>query len=226
MVRLQGLIFDLDGTLLDSAPDLRQALNQTLRAHKRRDLTLDEVKHMVGDGMLPLLSRAFAATGGPISDAEAYLRFQEFLLHYRDQKPDPAQIYPGGKETLEHYHKAGVKLGICTNKHEASTIRLLEELNLKHYFTFIAGGDTFLVHKPHPDHVRGVIEGLSVPVANCVMIGDGRNDVLAAQGAGIPCLAVTHGYGEDYGHLDADGLISGFNELPRALEKLGFTTNE
>ena len=98
---LQGLIFDLDGTLMDSAPDLRHALNQTLRAYGRRDVTLEETEHMVGDGMLTLLARAFAATGEAIDSAKSYAYFQEFIGYYRNQKPDPAQIYPHAVETLD-----------------------------------------------------------------------------------------------------------------------------
>jgi phosphoglycolate phosphatase len=113
-------------------------------------------------------------------------------------------------------------MGICTNKQEAATHHLLEELGLKNYFVFIAGGDTFPVHKPHPDHVNGVIEKLSVPSAHCVMVGDGPHDVTAARGAGIPCLVVTHGYGGDYHAFGAAALIDGFHGLVPALGKLGF----
>ncbi len=219
---LQGLIFDLDGTLLDSAPDLSHALNQTLKSHGRRALTLDEVKPMTGDGMLPMLSRAFAATGAAIPDSESYKLFQEFITHYRNSNPNPAQIYPHVEESLKTFKARNIKLGICTNKQEAATHRLLEQLKLKDYFEFIAGGDTFETHKPHPGHVRGVISALGVPPETCVMIGDSPNDVLAAQGAGIPCLVVTHGYGVGMDQYGADGLIDGFRALPEALGKLGF----
>jgi phosphoglycolate phosphatase len=222
MPRLQGLIFDLDGTLLDSAPDLRQALNMMLKDHGRRALTLDEVKSMTGDGMLPMMERAFAATGAPLPASESYARFQGFITHYRILKPDPAQIYPHAGEMLERYHAAGVKLGICTNKQEEATMRLLKDLDLARHFTFIAGGDTFPVHKPNPGHVLGVMEKLQVATEDCVMIGDGSNDVRAAQGAGIPCILVTHGYGVDVEELGADSMIGSLRELPEALAKLGF----
>jgi phosphoglycolate phosphatase len=222
MPQLQGLIFDLDGTLVDSAPDIRQALNATLAQHGRRELSLHEVKAMVGDGMMPLIDRAFAATGGKPNDFNAYQSFQAFIAHYRNLKADPSQLYPVARETIEHYHDAGVKLGICTNKQEAATLRLLEELGVRRFFGFVAGGDTFTTHKPHPDHVKGVIEKLKVSAANCAMVGDGLNDVRAAQGAGIPCIVVMHGYTEDYAALGADKLIKGFADLPDALSVLGF----
>ncbi len=223
MPLLQGLIFDLDGTLVDSAPDLRQALNLMLAQFGRRPLALDEVEGMTGDGMLPMVHRAFAATGEALPDTQSYERFQVFIAHYRSQKPDASQIYPGVMEALARFHAAGVRLGVCTNKQEAATLRLLEGLDLKRLFTFVAGGDTFTVHKPNPGHVNGVIEKLGVPAGGCVMIGDSVNDVLAAHGAGIPCVVVTAGYGQAPETLGADKLIRGFAELTAALETLGFT---
>jgi phosphoglycolate phosphatase len=223
MTPLQGLIFDLDGTLLDSAPDLRQALNLTLREHGHASLTLDEVKSLIGDGMLAMLKKAFALTGAAKSDADSYPTFSTFITHYRKLKPDQSQIFPEVISMLEMFQKKDIQLGICTNKQEAATIQLLEALNLKKYFKCIAGGDTFPIHKPHPDHVRGVIHDLGIAPKRCAMIGDSINDVLAAHGAGIPCLVVTHGYSSQIDDLKADVFISGFHELPEGLRKLGFT---
>jgi phosphoglycolate phosphatase len=219
---LRAALFDLDGTLVDSAPDLKNALNMTLRTHKRRDVTLDEVKEIVGDGMLTTLERAFAMTGKATSPAESYERFQEFIMHYRGLKADIEQIYPDVVPMLENLSKAGVKLGLCTNKHEASTHQLLEQLNLKKYFSSIAGGDTFQVHKPHPGHVTGILDELKVSPAQAIMVGDSRNDVNAAKAAGVATLVVTHGYGLDVGELGADGLIDSFADFNSALAELGF----
>lgn len=224
MPLLQGLIFDLDGTLLDSAADLRQAINLTLRDEGLRALTLDEVKGTLGDGLMPMLGRAFTMAGKPLENSEAYARSADFLAYYRGIEPDPDQLYPHAVEMLTRFRGAGTKLGLCTNKQEAATLHLLERLELTKFFDFVAGGDTFPVHKPHPGHVRGVIERLKAPLEGCVMIGDSANDVLAAQGTGIPCIAVTHGYGDNMESLGADSLIGGFKELPQALEKLGFKT--
>ena len=222
MSKLQGLIFDLDGTLIDSAPDLCNALNLTLKAHGRRALSIDETKLLTGDGMLPMLSRAFALTGNGIRDTESFTYFQEFITHYRTLPPLPEQIFPQGKETLERYKLAGIALGICTNKQEASTNRLLDGLGILSLFDFVAGGDTFPLHKPNPAHVTGVIERLCVPTENCVMIGDSTNDVQAAHGAGIPCVVVSHGYGGDFESLGADAIINKFDELDTTLARLGF----
>jgi phosphoglycolate phosphatase len=222
MPRLQGLIFDLDGTLLDSAPDLRQAMNLMLAQHSRRPLTLDEVKSMIGDGAVAFVKRAFVATGDPMTGDELpYV--QQYIGYYRNIKADPSQIYPHVAPLLEKYFHAGVKLGVCTNKQEAASYRVLEQLGLRRYFEFIAGGDTFPVHKPNPEHLHGVITALDVPRENCVFVGDGINDVRVAKNVGIPCVVVTHGYGrENAEDLGADGVIAGFDELPQALDKLGF----
>ncbi len=222
MPKLQAFIFDLDGTLVDSAPDLRHALNATLAEHGRRNLSLDELKAFLGDGMLTMLQRAFVATGAPLANDESYRVFQGFVEYYRKQPADTAAIYPHVRDLLEECARDGIKLGLCTNKQEAATHRLLEELDLARYFGFVAGGDTFMTHKPHPDHVRGVIKALDVPTEGCVMVGDSVNDVRAAQGAGIPCLVVTHGYGIDIAELGADGLIGGMDELRAVVTGMGY----
>lgn len=221
MPKLQGLIFDLDGTLIDSAPDLRQALNLTLAAAGRRPLTLSETKDFVGDGALALMQRSFAATGQPLPDSSLMTAVRQFLNFYRTITPDPAQIYPHVRETLEFYRHAGVVLGLCTNKPQAETDYLLHGLNLTDYFAFVAGGDTFQYHKPHPEHVSGTILGMDVPRTGCVMIGDSKNDILAAKAAKIPAILIDHGYGKS-GRVTADRQIASFTELPAALLSLGF----
>jgi phosphoglycolate phosphatase len=222
MPRLQGLIFDCDGTLLDSAPVIAQALNKMLQQQGRRLLSLEEVKPMIGEGAMALVERGFLATGGP-PGSDLFPFVQQYISAYRNITSDPAQIFPHVLDVLERYSKAGVKLGICTNKQELLTHRVLEELNLQGFFGFVAGGDTFPVHKPHPDHVYGVIKALDVPREGCVFVGDGPADVRAAHGAQIPCIVVTHGYTNDAEDLDADRLINGFDELPAALQEMGFT---
>lgn len=224
MPKLEGLIFDLDGTLVDSAPDIRNALNRTLVEQGRRDITLDEVKALVGDGLLVTLQRAFEKTGAALADDQSYRIFQIFVGYYRALKADPSQIYPGVTDALRQFRDRGVKLGVCTNKQETATHRILDELGLANYFTFVAGGDTYMVHKPHPDHVRGVAEAMAVSPAACVMVGDSANDVKAAKGAGMSCLMITHGYGTDVAGLGADGLIGSFAELDAALARIGFAS--
>ena len=220
---LHAVIFDLDGTLLDSEPDIRHALNQTLRKHGRRDITREEVVQIVGDGLRPTLHRALAATGGPIAVSERYDPFQDFVTFYSQQKPDSSQIYPHVVEVLTSLKSRNIKLGLCTNKQEDATLRLLQQLDMLGFFAFIAGGDTFPVHKPHPGHVLGVMDQLAVQAPHVVMVGDSSNDVRAAQSAGIPCIAVTHGYEKNIASLGAEQMITGFDHLLKALIDLNFS---
>jgi phosphoglycolate phosphatase len=222
MPKLQGLLFDLDGTLLDSAPDLRQGVNKLLADHDRRPLSLDEVKAMTGDGAMALVERAFAATGGPL-EGDFFPYVQAFIQHYRNVPPDPAQIFPQGRETLELFSKAGVKLGICTNKPSLATTKILDALDLSRYFGCIAGGDTYPVHKPHPDHLLKTIETLGVSPEGCVFVGDGPNDVVAARAAGLPSVVMMHGYCDRVEELEADRMIAGFDQLPDVLRHMGFS---
>ncbi len=222
MARLQAVLFDLDGTLLDSAPDICHSINQMLANHDRRPLSVAEMTPMLGDGAMALVQRAFEATGGALGD-DIFPFVQEHIRLYRAIEPDPNQIYPGGRSVLEQLSKAGVKLGVCTNKQEAASKRVLSGLGLLDLFDFVAGGDTFEVHKPHPGHIEGVLRHLEVPRAAAAFVGDGPNDVIASERAGIPCVAVSHGYGDDVDSLGATRVIEGFDHLIPALREMGFS---
>lgn len=224
MPRLEALIFDLDGTLLDSAPDLHQALNKMLTDNQRREVNLEETKCFVGDGAMAMVKRAFLATGA-LPEGDIFPYIQQFIGYYRSLPPDPSQIYPEVVETLESYHKAGVALGICTNKQEISTVKILDQLGLKKYFSFIAGGDTFPIHKPNPGHLLGVVQALKVTPHGTVFVGDGHNDIVAAHAAKMPCIVVTHGYGIDNDTPAPDAMIDGFKPLPQVLANLGYSVD-
>ncbi|MDD3183001.1 MAG: HAD-IA family hydrolase [Alphaproteobacteria bacterium] len=221
MHKLEAILFDLDGTLLDSAPDIRQGINLMLAEQGRPPLSLEQVKSFIGDGMMELCRKALAATGQePSGDLFPFV--QTFITHYRKVKPDPQQIFPHVRDVLENLKKQNIKMGICTNKNEGPTLGLLEQLDLLRYFGFIAGGDTFTIHKPNPGHITGVIEALEASPKGTLFVGDGINDVIACQRANLPCIVVTHGYSQDYNSIGADMLIAGFDELIPAINKLGF----
>lgn len=221
MKRLQGLIFDLDGTLLDSAPMMCQAVNRLLKEENRGALKLDEVKDMIGDGPMELVQRAFVATGGlPEGDREPFVR--RYIAYKGGGDVGPC-VFPHVTSVLQKYHAAGVKLGICTNGREAPAYALLNHLGIGGYFEFVAGYDTFPVHKPNPEHLLGVVTALDVEREGCVYVGDGPNDVRVAHAASMPLIVVTHGYGIDEEQaLESDKIIAGFDELPAALADLGF----
>ncbi len=217
---LSGVVFDLDGTLVDSAPDIHNALNLFLLERGRRGVTLNETKAALGDGVAKLLERILSMTGGRPEDFAADIH--SFLDIYRAIKGDPRQIYPQVIETLQGLRAGGIGVGLCTNKPEAATLKLLDDLAIEALFDAVAGGDTFAVHKPHPDHLRGVIQRMNVPVTGCVMVGDSPNDLAAAHGLGIPCVLVDYGYGADIGILPAEAVIGSMSELAEALARLGF----
>ncbi len=217
---LRGVVFDLDGTLVDSAPDIHNALNLFLLERGRRGVTLNETKTALGDGVAKLLERILSMTGGRPESFAADIH--GFLDIYRAIKGDPRQIYPQVIETLQNLRAGNIAVGLCTNKPEAATLKLLDDLAIAGLFDAVAGGDTFTVHKPHPDHLRGVIQRMKVPDACCVMVGDSPNDLAAAHGLGIPCVLVDYGYGADISILPAEAVIGSMGELARAIEQIGF----
>ncbi|MDE1901213.1 MAG: HAD-IA family hydrolase [Alphaproteobacteria bacterium] len=222
MPKLMALIFDLDGTLVDSAGDLRQAVNTVLAAHGRAALSLGDIKNMVGDGLRILLHRAFASTGEALPEAAERAAMDDLLRAYQTQKASRDMLYPLAEEMLAGFRARQIKIGLCTNKLYLPTLKLLDDIGIAGLFDFIAGSDTFPVFKPDPGHVLGVARALKTPPGHCVMIGDSANDINAARGAGIASIAVGHGYGRDVGTLGADAVIGGFGELAGALTRLGF----
>jgi phosphoglycolate phosphatase len=219
-IPLAGLVFDLDGTLIDSAPDTRNALNAFLVERNRRFVTLEETKQALGDGAVKLVERIFRLTGDCPPDIMADVR--AYITIYNTIKADPIQIYPDVVTTLRAFKKRNIPLGLCTNKPESATLKLLDELELRPYFAAIAGGDSFPVHKPDPAHLMGVIEQMGITPQGCVMIGDSPNDMVAAHGLGIPCILVDYGYGFDVSVLPAEAVISSMADLPKTLMRLGF----
>jgi phosphoglycolate phosphatase len=211
--------FDLDGTLIDSAPDIARALGRTLASFGRAGLTVPQVRAMVGDGSAMLLRQAFRATGPDLADdmvAEALARYLDI---YFEEPVDPACLFPGVRETLSALHDAGVRLGMCTNKPERITRKFLRELGLTALFPAVAGGDTLPVRKPDGRHLAWVLERLGEGPA--AMVGDNANDVKAARAVGIPVVAVSFGYPRmPVADLGADIVIDRFADLPAALGRL------
>jgi len=221
MGRIRAIVFDLDGTLIDSAPDLRTALNRLLAEHQRRPLSLAEVTVMIGDGAAKLVERAFAATGDAAGDDPASLT-AAFLALYEGNTAVETRAYPGVPETLSALRDDGIALGICTNKPEAPTREILRDLGLDGAFSAVYGGDTMAgVRKPDPRLLLAVVDSLGARPAESVMVGDNANDVGAARAAGLPVILRAGGYTAiPAERLGADAVIAGFDELRGALEGL------
>jgi len=213
--RPQAVVFDLDGTLVDTAPDLCATLNRMLAEHRRPTITLPELLPMIGDGAAKMVERGFAATGGLPQDMTLLVR--RFLEIYEANVAEESQPFPGVVSTLRRLRASGITLGVCTNKLTSLSQRLLDQLELTQYFTAIVGGDV-PARKPDPRHVLSTIERLGASPENAIMIGDSLNDVAAAKAAKVRVVAVTFGYtATPATELGADAVIDSFEELPTLL---------
>ncbi|MGE4280324.1 MAG: phosphoglycolate phosphatase [Magnetospirillum sp.] len=213
----RAAIFDLDGTLIDSLPDLTNAVNKMLADWGEAPLTGADVGPMVGDGAATLVTRAFNARGGlPGPDVAPFL--QRFLDHYEPHAADETKPWPGVAETLEYLRDKGVILAVCTNKPTKATHDVLAALNLDHFFAVVVGGDDAPALKPNPAHINAVLDRLGIHHEEAVMVGDSINDVLAAKGANMPVVVVSFGYSRVPPHeLGADLVIDDFTLLKRVI---------
>ncbi len=216
---LKAVVFDLDGTLIDSAPDLHTALNRLLAGQQRPALTIEQVKLMIGDGVVKLMERAFAATGKEIAATELAAMADAFLEDYEMNSAVLTRPFPGAVEALARLGGEGYRLGLCTNKPQAATMQTLASLGLADYFQAVIGGDQLPgVRKPDSCHLLATLERLGVAASGAIMVGDNANDVAAAHGAGMPVILVTFGYSRTpAAELGADAVIESFDELPAAL---------
>ena len=219
---LRAVVFDLDGTLVDTAPDLHAHLNALLAELGRGPASLEAVRLMVGDGSRVLIQRTLAATGGPPNDAELDELVRRFIARYTAKPLRLSAVYPGVRGALDALAARGVRLGVCTNKPQLPTDRLLELLGMAGRFGSAIGGDALPVRKPDGGHLRAVLERLGVEPTAAVMVGDSTNDVLAARALGVPCVVVDFGYTTVPPHeLGADAVIGHFDQLLPTLERLG-----
>jgi len=214
--RPRHLIFDLDGTLVDSAPDLATALNALLAELGKAPLTVPAIRAMVGDGAGVLVSRGLAAAG--LEDADQPAALKRFLALYRDCLIEQTRAYPEVEATLERLKAEGHKLGVCTNKPIDPTRRILAALGLIRFFGAVIGGDSLPQRKPDPEPLLAAIAELGGTVQGAVMIGDSANDMLCARAAAVPGILIPSDYGNPA--EDADLKLTTFAELPEALARI------
>lgn len=210
-------VFDLDGTLVDSAPDLVGALNAALALEDLAPVGVSEVRMMVGRGARVLIQRGLASRGREISGE----RFDEltaaFLAHYERHIADHSTLYPDVVRVLGELEEAGHGLAVCTNKPESLSLLLLDALGLKDRFAAICGADTFSGRKPDPVHLLGTIERAGGVRELAVLIGDSPTDREAARNAAVPCVLLDYGYSDvDVRDLGAEAVISHFADVPAA----------
>jgi len=217
------IVFDLDGTLVDTAPDLARTMNELLSRHGRDALPAASVRSMVGAGARALMEKAFERTGAPASDALLDQLYLDFLEHYIASIDELSEPYPGVVATLEALKREGAGLAVCTNKPEVASHRLLAALDLDRFFEAVLGGDSLPVRKPHPDHILEAVRRSGGRGERAVMIGDTLNDIEAARNARVPVIAVTYGYSDPpVAAHGPDHLIDEFGQLPALLAELGF----
>jgi phosphoglycolate phosphatase len=215
------LLFDLDGTLLDTAPDLHNTLNHCLISAGREAVTLESVKHMVGQGARVLLERGLTATGGMLEETEIQELMDLFFSFYGEHLSDHSVAYPGMIASLEKLQADGCIMGICTNKPVGFAKTISTDFNLDRFFPVITGGDSFEIRKPHPGHIEKSLDLLGNTDLPTVMIGDTHNDIDAANAADISSIAVSFGYGDQAASdLGATAIIDHFDELYETLSEV------
>ncbi len=210
------LVLDLDGTLIDSVPDLRAALNRLMAARGFSGFSRDSVAAMVGDGAAALVTRAFAARDAhaDAGDVEA------FVSDYTAHSAEGTKSFPGVPETLARLRADGWRLAVCTNKPVRAAKAVLDALALADFFHSVGGGDSFPVKKPDPAHLLATLAAAGGAASRAVMVGDHRNDVAAATGAGIPCIFAGWGYGPPEMAAGASAVAETFAEIPAAAGRL------
>jgi phosphoglycolate phosphatase len=215
-----ALIFDLDGTLVDTAPDLLEAINAVLKGEGRASVDLTTLRHMVGFGAPSAITQAFAATGAPVSDADLPRLVENFRAHYRKNIAVGSRPFPRVPETLRALQAKGTRLGVLTNKQQDMTDLLLPALNLSQYFGAVFGAGARAYTKPDPRLFHDVTNALGGGPA--IMIGDSVTDVKTARAAKAPVILVSYGYTpEPASTLGADAVTDDFAEIPFLVAKLG-----
>jgi len=208
------LVLDLDGTLVDSVPDLAAALNRLMQRRDLAAFSQAEVTAMVGDGVRALVERGFAARGAAMDEAA----LDAFLIDYTANAAVGSRAYPGVTATLEALRGQGWTMAVCTNKPEAPARALLAALGLDGFFAAVGGGDSFPVRKPNPAHLTATLAACNGDPARTVMVGDHHNDIHAAAGAGVASIWARWGYGA--GVTGAAAEADAFTDLPGILARL------
>lgn len=215
------LVFDLDGTLVDSLPDLVAATNHALSDLSLPPLPAETLRKTVGFGARRMIVEGLNQTGRALPDPEIDRLLTRFLAYYEPNIARQTRPFEGAVAALESFRARGARLAICTNKRLALAEHLLKELGIDGLFAAITGRDSFEVYKPHPDHLRGAIRMAGGDVTAAVMVGDTGIDISAARAASVPVVGCTFGYSDEpIETLSPDAVISHYSELDAAIRLL------
>lgn len=215
------IIIDLDGTLVDSAPDLADALDELLQERGLAPIGLEGARKLIGHGIVNLVRKALELRGLATTPDFLEIAATRFRELYAKRLPAKAVAYPGVMDALKALKAENWRLVVCTNKLESFSRKILEGLQLAAFFDVIAGPDTYGVAKPDPQHLLRTLPQIMPPVYKTIMIGDSEVDVETAHAAGIPVIAVTYGYSKiPLAQLKPQALANSFSEIPSLVKKL------
>jgi phosphoglycolate phosphatase len=215
----RAVLFDLDGTLIDSVPDLTESLNEVLGWRGLPPISFAKVRRMVGGGIPALITRALEEHG--VAADDTHVLVADMVKVYSKRATQLTTTYEGVKDTLITLTKAGIELAVCTNKLQQVTNTILCDLDIAQYFSVVVGARPGIARKPDPAIIHFATNALNVPLDAAVMIGDSRVDAEAARAAGIPIILTEFGYApEMLPELAPDGILAHFADLPHLLTTL------
>ncbi len=216
-----AVIFDLDGTLIESLPDIQAAANAMLAAHGFDPLDAETVRSYVGKGSRNLVERALRRYGMEPTDADIDAGLAQFLAAHDKEPVGRGYVFEGVIGVLDELKAAGCRLAVCTNKLQGPTRQVLAGYGLDDYFEVVIGGDAASKRKPDPAHVRDVLERLAIGAADAVMVGDSENDIEAAQGADVATVLVSFGYCHvPLESLGANAIVERFADVTDAVRRI------
>ena len=223
--RFDTVIYDLDGTLIDSAKDMQVAVSRVLAEHALPPVTEDDVRLFMGQGSKVTMGKAFAKHGRTLDEATLSAVTREFVRYYEADPVSHTSAFAGVAEVVARFDRLGLRQGVCTNKFERPSRMILEHLKLMPPISDVAGADTFPVRKPDPKHILMLVERMGGSPERSVMVGDSIHDVEAAHGAGLPAVLVSWGYTDrPASELGAEAVIQKFGGLPEALRQIAAGT--
>ncbi|HZP70581.1 MAG TPA: HAD family hydrolase [Pseudolabrys sp.] len=217
------IVFDLDGTLVDTAPDLVGTLNVIFEREGFTPVRFEDARNFVGGGARAMIARGLDANGHVLSPERREQLFSDFIAHYSEHLADRSRPFPGLTDALDVLSARGFQFAVCTNKLEALSVQLLEKLGLADRFVAICGQDTFGIQKPDPEILRRTLRAAGGIPSKAVMIGDSVTDIRTARAAGIPIVAVEFGYSDrPIAEFCPDQIIGRFSDLPSAIAAISF----
>ncbi len=215
------VVFDLDGTLVDTAPDLINALNFVLEREALPPVPLHSARNMIGAGARKLIERGLELEGRFATVEEISRLTADFINHYAAHIADLSRPFEGVEAALDELQRSGYRFAVCTNKLEWLSKRLLDQLGLTARFSAICGADTFGASKPDPAILRGTVARAGGQLSSTIMVGDAGTDIGVARRAGVPVIGVDFGYTDvPIAELKPDRLVGHMRELPAAVESL------